>query len=169
MHRTRRSHTPRNRFGGIDSTIEAINSELVQIQKDYSRIFEEHRKELDALKADNAYLRQEITSLQKSSDEHTQMIDEHANMINQQERFSRRNNIGIVGLKSHKDEDCIKLATDVFAKAEITNCRIESAQRDDRHVQGRQRHLLVKVFLPRQNSYSPKCWTITTIRELLYN
>lgn len=65
-------------------------------------------------------------------------------LINKQEHFSRKNNTRIVGLKSDKDEDRMKLATE-SGKIGIANCKLEPAHRDGRSDPGRERHLLVKL------------------------
>lgn len=71
--------------------------------------------------------------------------ESHADQINKQERFSRRNNLRIVGLKTETGENPVEIAREVFQKAGVENCRIERAHRDGRVIEGRNRHILVKV------------------------
>ena len=65
--------------------------------------------------------------------------------LNKQERFSRRNNLRIVGFPYKPQENCIEIATEIFQKIGLDECSIEKAHRDGRQVGEKPRHLLVKT------------------------
>lgn len=129
----------------LDKAIAVINSELQKIRRDFSKAIEEHDKAIEALRTENTSLKTRCESLEAriASLENSQVSQ--AELINKQERFSRRNNFRIVGLKTESDEDSIQKAMEVIAKVGVNNCKIERAHRDGRSVPGRDRHLLVKL------------------------
>ena len=97
------------------------------------------------MKSENAELKDKYESLQlKIADPETSR-DKQAQEINKSERFSRRNNLRIVEMKSANDENYLDIARKVFRKARVDDCRIERAHRDGRAVNVRDRHILVKL------------------------
>lgn len=146
----------------LDSALDIINAELQKIRDEFSQVVKDHFSAIEAIKAENVELKRKsgelearITLLEKS-------LESHEMLINKQERFSRRNNIRIVGLKSGKDEDCMKLATEVIGKIGIANCKLERAHRDGRSVPGRERHLLIKL-----SYYQDKVGIMKNARRML--
>ena len=66
-------------------------------------------------------------------------------LINKQERFMRRNNIRIVGVKTSAEEDCLAAAKEIFAEVGLPEYKLERAHRSGKLVPGRERHILAKV------------------------
>ncbi|KAJ8018451.1 hypothetical protein HOLleu_43552 [Holothuria leucospilota] len=137
--------SPQSFVDSLDKAIAVINSELQKIRRDFSKVIEEHDKAIEALRAENTSLKTRCESLEAriASLENSQVSQ--AELINKRERFSRRNNFRIVGLKTESDEDSIQKAMEVIAKVGVNNCKIERDHRDGRSVPGRDRHLLVKL------------------------
>ena len=74
------------------------------------------------------------------------IIADQAEQLNKLERFSRRNNVRIIGLPQKLGEDSLalakKLLNDKFSMADI---KLERAHRDGPKVDGKPQHLLVKL------------------------
>lgn len=93
-----------------------------------------------------------------------QLIQQRAE-VNKQERFSRRNNIRIVGMKKTEErENCIDKVTKLLSERfEGDNApRIERAHRDGRGVDGNPPHVLVKFL-----SYTDKITIMKGWRQAL--
>ncbi|KAJ8040757.1 LINE-1 type transposase domain-containing protein 1 [Holothuria leucospilota] len=146
----------------LDSCIETINSELQKIRQEFSSIIDEHSKRLEDLESENTSLKNKCELLSSKVSALEKSRDDHSQQINNQERFSRRNNLRIVGLKSDREEDCIKMAQEVISKIGVENCSIERAHRDGRSVEGRDRHLLVKL-----SYYQDKVFVMKHARQAL--
>lgn len=129
----------------LETAINKITSELRKLKQDFSRAIGEHKRIIDALKAENEALKGKCVLLDSKISGLEKSRDEHRDLINRQERFSRRSNLRIVGVPQQENEDCIKVAQDVFDKVGIASCKIERAHRDGRVVRGRSRHMLVKL------------------------
>ena len=83
--------------------------------------------------------------MSKKLDELEKKQKDQDQLLNKQERHSRRNNFRIVGIKQEKDEDCLKIASDILGKMGFPDRNLERAHRDGRIVEGRDRHILVKL------------------------
>lgn len=129
----------------LDNAMGEINKQLQKIRKDFSKAIADHDKAIEELKTENSELKSKCESLEARIAALEDSQGAHSELINKQERFSRRNNFRIVGLKTESDEDPIKMASEVITKIGIPNCKIERAHRDGRNVPGRDRHLLVKL------------------------
>ena len=114
----------------IDKLEESFNSSLEFESKRISEL-ESRIKELE-----------NITPLLDKADK---QLSDHSEKINKLERFSRRNNVKIIGLPQDKNEDCLvivsKLLTDRF---DMPNIQLERAHRDGPKTPGRPQHVLVK-------------------------
>ena len=89
----------------------------------------------------------------------------HAEQLNKLERFSRRNNIRIIGYPQHQGEDCLAIAEDLFKdKFNMTNVKLERAHRDGPKMDGKPQHLLLKL-----NCYQDKIKILKQQRQVLCN
>lgn len=129
----------------LDSAIDKITKELKKIRTDFGKAINEHKKLINAVKAENAVLKEKCQSLEARIDGLEKSRDEHAFLHNKHERFSRRNNIRIVGFPTSSNENCLEIAREVITKIGVPDCRLERAHRDGRYVAGRDRHILVKL------------------------
>ncbi|KAJ8046088.1 hypothetical protein HOLleu_09263 [Holothuria leucospilota] len=78
----------------LDTAIDMITKELKKIKSDFGKAISEHKKLTEAVKAENAVLKEKCQSLEARIDDLEKSRDEQAILHNK--RFSRRNNIRIV-------------------------------------------------------------------------
>ncbi len=91
-------------------------------------------------------------------DQAKKQLSDHAEKLNKLERFSRRNNVRIIGLPQEKGEDCLTTAKALReAELSIPDVLLERAHRDGPINPGRPQHLLIKfncyqdkIKVPRQ-------------------
>lgn len=137
--------TTGNPSDNLNSAIERIFRELNTIRSEFQRAFETQEAALNDLKEQNVDLRKTCERFEARITDLEASKDLQATLLNKQERFSRRNNVRIVGIKTEDSEDCIKIVKDVLSKVGIPDCRVERAHRDGRVVTGRDRHILAKL------------------------
>lgn len=129
----------------LDNSIELIYAELQKIRKEFGKAIEKNTKDIKGLKAENVDFRDRCQSLERKVADISKTQMDQLKQINKQERFSRRNNLRIVGKDSSPNEDCLKIASEVFTKVGVQDCVVERAHRDGRQMEHRSRHILVKV------------------------
>lgn len=129
----------------IEKAIDSVTMELRNLQKEFSKELKAHAEEIEKLKKENKKIKQQGEEFKDKLCQLEKAQEDFNSSLNKQERFSRRNNIRIVGYKTGKNENCIAIAKEVFEKVGLTDCCIERAHRDGRTVEGRDRHILVKV------------------------
>ncbi|KAJ8043294.1 hypothetical protein HOLleu_10318 [Holothuria leucospilota] len=122
----------------LDLAIQNITTELQNIRSEFAKSIEEHAKLISSLQEKNVKLAKKVDELKKRQKDQEQLL-------NKQERHSRRNNFRIVGIKQEKDEDCLKIASGILCKMGFPDPKLERAHRDGRAVEGRDRHILVKL------------------------
>ncbi|KAJ8026697.1 hypothetical protein HOLleu_31607 [Holothuria leucospilota] len=123
----------------VDTAMKNISKELKKIKAEFGQAVEDLRKSVEELKGENKHLKESYLAIEKRAEKLEEEKRLHGAMIN------KRNNIRIVNLKSNEGESCLDLATVVLEEVGIPACKIERAHRDGRFVEGRERHLLVKV------------------------
>ncbi|PIK50717.1 hypothetical protein BSL78_12403 [Apostichopus japonicus] len=127
----------------LDNSIEFIYAE---VQKKTGRnsvrllkVYKGHK----GLKAENVDLRDRFQSLERKVADISKTQMNQLKQINKQERFSRRNNLRIVG-NSSPNEDCLKIASEVLTKVGVQDCVVERAHRDGRQMEHRSRHKVAR-------------------------
>ena len=122
-----------------------ISSELERMEKEFNKAILDLRRTVSDLSKENTNLKERCDNLEEKilKLEHDQTT--HDTLINKQERFSRRNNVRIVGMKFAERENCIEIASKVFCEIGLPSCKIERAHRDGKAVRGNDRHILVKI------------------------
>lgn len=129
----------------IDKALKNISRELNSIKEDFNKAIEDLRLSVRDLQRECKTLKEQCGSLS----ERVKVLEEdktrHESLINKQERFSRRSNVRIVGVTTTEGEDCVEMAKRILEETGVPNCQIERAHRDGRVVNGRDRHLLVKL------------------------
>ncbi|KAJ8050834.1 hypothetical protein HOLleu_04183 [Holothuria leucospilota] len=151
----------------LDAAIEKITKELKKIRKirsDFSRAIAEQKKAIEAVKAENVQLKEKCHALETRISGLEKSREEHSALHNKHERFSRRNNIRIVGFPTGPQENCLQIAKDVIAKVGISDCHLERAHRDGRKIIGRDSHILVKLTY-----FQDKVFVMKNARQALTN
>ncbi|KAJ8027812.1 LINE-1 type transposase domain-containing protein 1 [Holothuria leucospilota] len=129
----------------LERAMKKISQDLKDLDDEVRGVIENHTKQIKDLQIKNKRLAERVSTLEEKIQDLQREKESHADQINKQERFSRRNNLRIVGFKTEAEENPIEIAKEVFTKAGVESCRIERAHRDGRVVEGRNRHILVKV------------------------
>ena len=105
----------------------------------------------------------ELEKLVPLTERSQKQLADHSDNLNKLERFSRRNNIRIIGHPQESKEDCLALVTQMLEdKFNMLNVKLERAHRDGPKAPGRSQHLLVKF-----NSYQDKLKVIRSQRQVL--
>ena len=84
---------------------------------------------------------------------------QYGEKINNHERFSRKNNICILGMRFSPNENCISKATEYQSNLLQRDAKIERAYRDGRAPSGKDRQILVKCSI-----YQDKCNILKTAK-----
>ena len=149
-------------FKRLEREMARIHEELSNLEKNFDKAIEfltQRVEEVEMREKRNAEkiksLEEEIKNLRKADAEHNEKI-------NVQERFSRRNNIRIVGFPTTENENCVEIAKSVMEKAGVPNVKVERAHRDGRENRERPRHILVKLSF-----YADKITALKQQRRLL--
>ncbi|KAJ8045017.1 LINE-1 retrotransposable element ORF1 protein [Holothuria leucospilota] len=150
----------------VNSTIDHLRATLLKeiqsLQDDFNQAIEDLKLTISDLADENEVLKEKCNSLEERVNSLEKEKDHHAALINKQERFSRRNNVRIVGFPTTDKEDCIGNATKVFEEVGFPSVKIERAHRDGKIVNGRDRHLLVKLSF-----YQDKVSILSNARQAL--
>ena len=118
---------------------------MKKLEADLSQSIEYQSSRIDDLKAgmeplvkENVILKREVEKLQQQTQLNSVLINKH-------ERFSRRNNLRIVGIATTEGENYVQIAEDVFFRHfDMHEMTVERAHRDGRGIPGRPAHILVK-------------------------
>ena len=90
-------------------------------------------------------------------------LKDHSEKLNKLERFSRRNNVRIIGLPQEQNEDCLALVNRMPEdKFDMHYIKLERAHRDGPKTPGRPQHLLVKF-----NGFQDKVKVLRMQRQVL--
>lgn len=155
-------------ISNLAAKISKLKNRMIQsfesLQQDFAQTIEDLQQSVEELKAENVELKRKCTSLENRMKTLEHNRDSHAELINKNERFSRRNNIRIVGYVSQDGENCLDLAQSVLEEIGLPSCKLERAHRDGRFVPGRERHILVKL-----SYYQDKVTALKSARRALAN
>lgn len=150
----------------LATKINGLKSRMVKefesLQQEFSKTIDDLRQSVEEIKAENTALKQRCSSLENRLKILEDNRLSHSQLINKNERFSRRNNIRIVGFTTQDGENCLEIAKKVLNEVGIQDCRLERAHRDGRSVPNRDRHILVKL-----SYYQDKVTTLKHAREAL--
>lgn len=129
----------------IEKAIKGVSAELRNLEKDFQRELRVHAEEIASLKAENQDIRKQCKEINDRISNVESQYETHSMLLNRQERYSRKNNLRIVRYTTENDEECMAIAKSVYDKIGKPDCIIERAHRDGRPVEGRNRHILVKL------------------------
>ncbi|KAJ8040019.1 hypothetical protein HOLleu_14203 [Holothuria leucospilota] len=132
-------------LANLDSSIERIFKELKAIRHEFKRKLKHHEEQINELREENAALSERCGALESKIRNLEASLDKHASLLNKQDRFSCRNNLRIVEIKTETGENCIETARNVMTKVGVPDCRNEQAHRDGKQYRGKDRHILVKL------------------------
>lgn len=130
----------------VEKAIGALSSDLRSLKRDLKEELKSHVRRIRKLEKANEELRETCTTLNEKVAKLEKENAEQYALLNKQERFSRRNNIRLVGYKTAENEDCTEIAKSTFAEIGVQDCKIERAHRDGK-----------VVLLPRQTISSTPC------------
>ena len=139
-----------------------IDRQLSKLEDHFNNAILELRATVTELRDENTALNSKCSQLESRIVTLEKTVESHAHQINVQERFSRRNNVRIVGRQFNSSEDCLAIASEIFKEIEGKDRKIERAHRDGRVTPGKPRHILVKLAF-----YSDKVDIMKKAREAL--
>lgn len=129
----------------LSREIQHVLQDLKRIERDFDKAINLIEKRMDDIEVQNKQRDEKIKILELKVEELTKANKQHTDSINVQERFSRRNNLRIVGFSTSDGENPLEIAKGVLEKVGIPNVSIERAHRDGRFQPTRPRHILVKL------------------------
>ena len=135
-----------------------LRNRIEKLESNINESIEFQSKRIDALESKVADVDQLVTKM--SSCERT--LAEHSELINKLERFSRRNNLRVIGFPQQKGEDCLMLAKNHLSKFDLADAKLERAHRDGPKIDGKPQHLLIKL-----NCYQDKIKVLQEQRRVL--
>lgn len=141
---------------------ERLLKEFESLQEEFSKAIDDLRKSVRELNAESDALKERCDLLERKVQQLEADKVKQAQDINKNERFSRRNNIRIVGYPTEENEECQNIAKMILEEVGVPACRLERAHRDGRLVAGRDRHLLVKLSF-----YQDKIMVMKKARQAL--
>ncbi|KAJ8032380.1 LINE-1 retrotransposable element ORF1 protein [Holothuria leucospilota] len=148
----------------IEKILQKVASDLKIMKTDFMHALNEHEKRLEALEAENLRLEEQYDTLVKELEEHKKLGELHSQDLNKLERFSRRNNIRLIGIPETDQENCDTTVSEVLRKIGLEDCKLERAHRDGRRIPGKPRHIIAKLTF-----YKDKVYVMKNARRSLAN
>lgn len=106
---------------------ETILKEFESLQEEFSRAIDDLRASVRELSAEKDELKERCDVLERKVAQLESEKEKQAQDINKNERFSRRNNIRIVGYPTEENEVCHDIASKVLEEVGLPSCRLERA------------------------------------------
>lgn len=126
------NHTKSRLFHGLNREIQHVLQDLKRIERDFDKAINLIEKRMDNIEVQNKLRDEKIKALEQKVEDLTKANKQHTDSINVQERFSRRNNIRIVGFPTSDGENLLEIAKVVLEKVGISNTSFEWAHCDGR-------------------------------------
>ena len=130
---------------GMDNIKRNIDKELAKLEDQFSKAILDMRETMSELTVENGNLKTKCKSLEERISILEQKNLSHSSLINKNERFSRRNNIRLIGVKSTPNEDCLATTSKILKEVGGKDYKLERAHRDGRATPGKDRHILLKL------------------------
>ena len=130
----------------IENVKQAINVQLSNIEAQFNKAILDLRKDFIDLKLVTDTSQQTCSSIQDKLTILESTIQVQTNKLNELERFSRKNNLRIVGVPYVKDENCIKLSKDILQSVVNKDIGIVNAHITGSNSNNKDQHIIVKVF-----------------------
>lgn len=147
----------------VSNTLDDLFDQMKTLERELNKSIEFQTARIDELSAKVEPLTKENSELKTRVLQLENQVGTHEDLLNKQERFSRRNNLRIVGVTATTGENCIEFVEDVILrKFNIPGVTVERAHRDGRGTEGRSPHILVKLL-----SYRDKIDILKQSRAIL--
>ena len=117
------------------------------------------RAETKELRSENTRTKQKLDSLEEKVKSINISQTQYGEKLNNHERFSRKNNIRILGMRFSPNENCISKSTEYLGNLLQRDVKIERAHRYGRAPTGKDRHILVRCSF-----YQDKCDILKTAK-----
>ena len=151
----------------IKEAVESVISKLKEVETNLGASLEFEHQRVNNLQKNQDEMEKKVSEMEKEISSLKSQMEKFESAANKNERFSRRNNIRLVGipeLPEGQREDCVQIAEDTLRVHFNIERKVERAHRDGRKVEGRQRHILIKLL-----SYRDKIEIMKKNREVLKN
>ncbi|XP_072165880.1 uncharacterized protein [Diadema setosum] len=149
----------------ISSAVENFLDKLHQLELNLGASLEFERKRVDDLVENQKGMKSKLEAMEKEIAELQLEVQRNKAANNKSERFSRRNNIRLVGIPEAPQgerEDPVTIVEEILHSKFKVKTKVERAHRDGKKVEGRPRHILVKLL-----SYREKVDIMRRARETL--
>ena len=137
----------------VQDAVSSFIARLNELEENLGASLDFERERIDTLQENQTHLEKKMEKMEKELNEMKVEIIKNSAATNKSERFSRRNNIRLVGIKEaapDQREDCVEIAEEMLrTKFEVTT-KVERAHRDGKKMDGRPRHILIKFLSYRE-------------------
>ena len=151
----------------IRDAMESLLDNVRRVEAEMGKLIEFESRRIDDLEKENKSLGKKVGSMKKEIDQLQDRVLHLEADINKGERFSRRNNFRVVGVKENQEpakEDCVSFVEKMLRDKFGMEVKVERAHRDGAKRDNKPRHILVKTL-----SYRDKTQVMKSAREKLRN
>lgn len=156
--------TFKSSFRKMEKELNTVYKELQSLEENFNKAIEFLTKRVESLERKEKESSDRITELEKEIEKLKKTDSDQDLKLNIQERFSRRNNIRIVGYPASERENCEEIVKNVMEQVGVTDVKVERAHRDGRMNNDRPRHILAKLSF-----YADKIVAMKNQRRALAN
>ena len=149
----------------LQKSIDKIVKKLESVEDNLAASLEFERNRIDGLYQHQQRVETELAELQVEVCKLRDEVTAQKEAANKNERFSRRNNIRLVGIAETSPtskEDTIKIVEEIISTKFSITTKVERAHRDGMKKDGKPRHILVKLL-----SYREKVDIMKKCRDVL--
>ena len=151
----------------IRSAMDTLLENIQRVEKELEKTVEFQSQRIDELEKAKKSQDKTIKSMELEVNQLRGRVSHLEEEINKNERFSRRNNFRIVGIKEAEDptqENCVSMVEGILHDKFGMQVKVERAHRDGTKRDNRPRHILVKTL-----SYRDKTQIMKSARDKLKN
>lgn len=131
----------------IQSTLDQLFKQMKQLEHDLNKSIEFQSCRIDELSSQVEPLAKENAELKTEVQQLKDQVQRHNDVLNTHERFSRRNNLRLVGVPANEGENCVEFVEQMLAEHfNMADAIVERAHRDGRGNAGRSPHILFKLL-----------------------
>lgn len=136
----------------IQKAVESLVENIMLVETKLGSAIEFESQRVTEVEEKNRQLEKRMSKLEKEVQALRLETTKQTSAINKSERFSRRNNVRIVGIPEPTTgkEDCVALVENIAQVKFGLDIKVERAHRDGKSSQGRPRHILLKTLSYRQ-------------------
>ena len=151
----------------IRASVDSFISKLDELKVGMEASLEFERQRVNEMKTKQDTMDARMKEMEKEITELKSKVEKQSIDANKNERFSRRNNVRLVGIPEPQEgqrEECILIAEDILRRKFNINSKVERAHRDGRRNETKPRHMLIKLL-----SYRDKVEVMRSARDALKN